>query len=436
MRIIMFFLSAIVLGSCGNNSADLVVRPNQILPLLEEYPEIVTDELTEANNDLFFWKEKLRQNPAGFLYAEKMSASFDKRFRLKGDIEDIDSSNYFLQQAVDSRNNWKINKLRYAQIANLIKLHQFKRAEQLCLKGLERTPGNLGFQLLWFDVLMELGEYEEAQRIIVDISKSNNDYDVIIRQAKFFDYLGRLDRTLELMAKADSMVMKSNDPGLKAWTKTILGEYLTHSGAIEEGYQQFMQAVQLDPTQEYAWLNLAWIAYAHDDNTVLYERILSTLDVKSTPDLLWELAHLYKRQRDQRYYRNIMSFYEVASQPKYKGWYEPKLIQIESEQMGNHKKALQMARKQVEIRPTLESYDLLGWSLYQAGDFDSAKAVFERHLYQKTDEPLIQYHGGEIYMKTSDFGKAGWLLAQAAEARFELGPDIFERIKDLGKQIP
>lgn len=436
MRILIYSLIAGILCSCGNNVIDLVVKPDQVLPLLEDYPKQVKGDLDEANKDLLFWKSKLNQNPTGFLYAEKMSAIFDDRFQLKGDIEDIDSSNHFLQLAIELRNNWKTNDLYYSQISNLIKLHQFRDAEQLCVRSLEKEPRDLGFQLLWFDVLMELGKYEDAQRLIVSISKTNNDYDVIIRQAKFFDYLGRLDRTLELMRKADSMVMKSNNLSLQSWTKTILGEYLTHSGAIDEAYQQFMLAVQMDPTQEYAWLNLAWIAYSHDDNQVLYERILSALDVKTTPDLLWELAHLYKDQGDQRYYRNILRFYEMASQPKYRGWYEPKLIQIESEHMGNHKKALQMARKQVEIRPTLDSYDLLSWSLYQASDYDSARAVFENHLFQKTGEPLILYHGSEIYMKTSDFEKARGLLAEAAEAGFELGPEIFNRINDLEKQIP
>lgn len=436
MRILIYSLIAGILYSCGNKAIDLVVQPDQVLPLLKDYPKQIKGNLADANIDLLFWKSKLNQNPTGFLYAEKMSAIFDRRFQLKGNIEDIDSSNHFLQLAIELRNNWKTNDLYYSQISNLIKLHQFRDAERLCVQGLEKEPRDLGFQLLWFDVLMELGKYEDAQRLIVDLSKTNNDYDVIIRQAKFFDYLGRLDRTLELMTKADSMVMKSNNLSLQSWTKTILGEYLTHSGAIDEGYQQFILAVQMDPTQEYAWLNLAWMAYAHDDNPVLYERILSTLDVKSKPDLLWDLAHLYKDLEDRRYYRNILRFYETASQPKYKGWYEPKLIQIESEHMGNHKKALQMARKQVEIRPNLDSYDLLSWSLYQAGYYDSAKVVFENHLFQKTGEPLILYHGSEVYMKTRDFEKAQRLLAEAAEARFELGPEIFNRINNLEKQLP
>lgn len=381
-----------------------------------------------------FWKSRLEQNPNGFLYAEKMSASFDKRFQLKGDIEDIDSSNYFLQLAQTLRNNWKTNELYYAQIANLIKLHRFNDADRLCMQRLEAHPHDLGFQLLWFDVLMELGIYEDAQRLIVQISKTNHDYDVVLRQAKMFDYLGRLDRTLELMVQADSMAMKSSNLPLRAWTKTILGEYLSHSGAIEEAYQQFILALQADPTQEYAWLNIAWIAYAHDNNPVLYERILSALDIKSTPDLKWELAQLYKDQGDQRYHRSIMHFYETASQPKYRLWYGPKLLQIESEHLNNHEKACEMAYEEVEIRPTLDAYDLLCWTLYQAGEYDSARAIFQTHLYQKTSEPLVQYHGGEILLKTKDFEKARTLLGQAAEARFELGPEIYKRIDQLLSQ--
>lgn len=424
-----------MLYSCAGTD-ELIVKPAQITTLLEEYPTHIADELAITDKDLTFWKSKLAQNPTGFLYAEKISSALDERFRLKGDIEDIDSSNHYLQQAIGLRNGWKTNDIYQNQISNLIKLHRFQDAERLCIERLNEQPRNLGFQLQFFDVLMELGKYEDAQRLLVRISKSNHGFDVIIRQAKLFDYLGRLDRTLELMAKADSMAMKSTNPSLQAWTKTIYGEYLTHSGAIEEAFHQFSLALQLDPTQEYAWLNIAWIAYSHDNNPVLYERILSTLNVKSTPDLLWELAQLYKDQGDQRYHRRIKDFYDIARQPKYQLWYGPKLIELEGEHLGNHLKACQMAWQEVENRPTLEAYDGLSWSLFQAGKFDSAKMIFENHLFRKTTEPLIQYHGSEIYLKTKDIEKAKRLLAEASEARFELGPSIFKRIDQLSIQIP
>lgn len=431
---LIILILSVLIGCHSTDERHHLIERQQISLLLEDFPSKVEDELTSINNDLSFWRAKLQENPKGFLYAEKLAPLFNRRFELQGTIEDIDSSSHYLQLAIELRNGWKTTSLYHACINNLFKKHRFEEARNMCLRLLGEKPQNLGLQLLLFDAFMELGEYNEAQKLIVRLSKTNQEFDLILRQAKFFDHQGNLARTIELMHQADSLAMKSSNRSIQSWTKTMLGEYLTHNGEFSKGVNYFLRAIELDPTQEFAWLNLAWMVYVHDQDQLLYEEIIRKLNVKITPDRLWDLAELYSDSDDRRYGQLIMEFYEEATLPKYKGLYEPKIALIESEYLKNHQRACQLAQEQVQARPTYESYDLLSWCLFQAGEFDSARSVYQAHLINKTSEPLIQYHGGEIYFAKNELNTADWLLSEASEAQFELGPKIHSRIKYLTRE--
>jgi Flp pilus assembly protein TadD len=93
------------------------------------------------------------------------------------------------------------------------------------------------------------------------------------------------------------------------------------------------------------------------------------------------------------------------------------------------KKALEMIRKAVDLRPR-DGYivDSLGWGLYRMGDYKAAAKSLERAAMLRPADPLINDH----------LGDALWQIGRHREARFQwqrsldLDPksDIVESVRE------
>ncbi|PCI39415.1 MAG: hypothetical protein COB46_08855, partial [Rhodospirillaceae bacterium] len=93
------------------------------------------------------------------------------------------------------------------------------------------------------------------------------------------------------------------------------------------------------------------------------------------------------------------------------------------------KKALEMIRKAVQLRPR-DGYivDSLGWGLFRVGDYKAAVKSMERATTLRPDDALINDH----------FGDALWRVGRLREARFQwqraldmdAKPDLIEALRD------
>jgi tetratricopeptide (TPR) repeat protein len=78
--------------------------------------------------------------------------------------------------------------------------------------------------------------------------------------------------------------------------------------------------------------------------------------------------------------------------------------------------ALAWARRDLELRHSLEAWDALAWALYQNNQFPAAVEAIAKALASGTADAHILYHAGLIRMSAGDLtgGKAALRQAVAA----------------------
>jgi tetratricopeptide (TPR) repeat protein len=58
---------------------------------------------------------------------------------------------------------------------------------------------------------------------------------------------------------------------------------------------------------------------------------------------------------------------------------------------------LELARKELEVRHDIYTWDTLAWVLYRNGRFQEAAEAIDKALVLRTNDPLLLFHAGMIY---------------------------------------
>ena len=128
---------------------------------------------------------------------------------------------------------------------------------------------------------------------------------------------------------------------------------------------------------------------------------------------------------------NLDKYYRAMQNPSYGDMYNAYNASLYLEKTGQYEKALMIAEKEVENRPTPHSYDLLAYGYLKIGKKEKALQVIEDHIEGKTFEPNILYHSAEIYKANGKKSKVKELKKELSDAAYELGPEMANKIAKL-----
>lgn len=384
-----------------------------------------------AKNDYEFWEKKLEKDPHQFPYLAKSAASQSLIFNETGEIKSLKMAESKLLQA-NERTNFSNPSYLRAISRNYISQHRFKEALNF-LKKAEKNGEKLNStQKMLFDVYLELGDMEEAKAYL-DTIENYKDFDFLIRLSKWSDHEGDLDNAILYLKKASEIAEKSNNNVLKQWSYTNLADYYGHAGKIELSYNCYLKALALNPNDAYAKKGIAWIVYSYEHNPQEALRILdSTSKYHKSPDynlLKAEIAEFMGNDSSKQQY--LTAYIQQVSNENYGDMYNKYNVLLEVEEYKNFTKAAAIALKEVEHRPTPQSYDLLAWTYHNYGNRKEALEIMENHVLNKTFEPESLYHLAEIYKANGRIAEAKNLKEELLESSFELGPLMAKNIEAI-----
>ena len=97
----------------------------------------------------------------------------------------------------------------------------------------------------------------------------------------------------------------------------------------------------------------------------------------------------------------------------------------------NSEKAVELAKIEVQNRPTPMSYDLLAWSYFNTGKKEKALEIIDTFVANKTFEPEAQYHMAKIYKANGKTDKVAALKKELLASSYELGPVTTKQVSQL-----
>ncbi len=428
IQLILVFVTFSIAISCNTK------QTKQITDSKEYQAYLFNNEnknLNRAEEELNFWSNKLHSTPNQYPYYSKMASANTQIFKLTGNIDKLKEAEGNLEEA-NQRTNFNNAGYLRSLARNYISQHRFKEALELLLKAEANGEKLKKTHLMLIDVHLELGNINQVEKYLSEV-KNFKDFDYLIRLSKYNDHLGNLDNAIKYLEDALEIVKASNNKDLLQWNYTNLADYYGHAGRIKDSYNAYLKALAINPNNSYAKKGIAWIVYSYERNPKEALRILDAVSKENTsPDyflLKSEIADFMgnfveKESLEQKYLNSI-------SNESYGAMYAKYNVLLFADKTDKIEQAIEVAKQEVEERPTTQSYDLLAWSYYKNAQTKKALDVSEKYVIDKTFEPEALLHSAYILKANGKLKEANSLKQELLGAIYELGPLSENDIKNI-----
>ena len=412
---LLFSIAWIALACSPEKKSRGVTDPSDYLSNVH----LSSESIDIANNreSISFWQNRLEKNSGDFVALEKLASLYSASFKLNGEIQNLSLSDSLFKMVLRNQDPNHAGIYR-SLAANCISRHEFWQAKEYARQAVAIGESKSSSLFVLTDVMIELGNVDSA-RAILQAFTNHNTFPWLIRHVKILDHEGKLDSAIFTMEKALDLV-RNNDQ-LFCWSKSNLADLYGHAGRIEESYRAYLDVLSRNPDYDYARKGIAWIAYSYDGKSADAEKILLDLiRKKPLPEyflLLSEISGFRDNTELAGKYAEV--FIKEAAASKYGNMYNRHLINLLVDKKPGF--ALQLAERELRVRPTPESYDLLAWVILKNGDGPKARKLARDYVEGQSHEPEVLMHLGEIFAAT-DQEKAREYLELALESSFELGP--------------
>ncbi|MFV5686742.1 tetratricopeptide repeat protein [Flavobacterium sp. GB2R13] len=387
--------------------------------------------LTFANNEIDFWQKKFDAAPNQISYLSMIASNYATLFEYTGDIKNLYKTEELLTKSNEAYDYSRVSTIR-SLARNYIAQHRFKEALVLANKAFSIGEGLKETQKLLFDVQMELGNFPEAVKNL-NAMRDMKDYDYLIRLAKWNDHKGDLKTAITFMEKARDIAEKEDNKVLKIWSYSNLGDFYGHAGRIQESYDSYLKTLAIDPNYSYALKGIAWIVFSHERNTVEAKRIVEAIEVThNTPDfylLKSQIAQFEGNKKEEISNRN--AYFSMLQKNNYGAMYNKYNALIYADDKQTASKALEIAKIEIDHRPTPDSYDLLAWSYLNLGENKKALEIAKKHVVGQSFEPKVQYHLAMIYKSNKQIEKVQPIKEELLSSVYELGPNLEKKVNQL-----
>lgn len=423
----LFFLLIVIASVLQGCTEENIVNQEDYQWALD--PIHLNKAVKETHAELAFWNQRLKRDTGSFVDMLELGYNHLFLFKLQGKLADLKAGETWIQRAsqkLKASDPDILQTLSQVSITN----HRFSEAKAYIDEAQKKGSSPFIHQLLLFDASMELGKYHEAKKALNRL-KDQNEFNYLIRKAKYEDHTGNSEEAIRLMERAFDKIKMSNKKELFCWTLSSLGDMYGHSGRVREAYESYVNVLKKDTSYLYALKGIAWILYSHDGNTADAKRILQfILSQSNLPELYLTLAEIAGYEQNQvEKNRYIQQFMRSISQSG--DMYNKYLIELYASELNRKDKALVIAKKEIESRPTPETFSWLAWVYYKNGDFKKANAIYKTYVSGRTFEPESLYQGAFILAANGKQEKAKELLESCRESSFELGPLKSRRVKEM-----
>jgi tetratricopeptide (TPR) repeat protein len=212
-----------------------------------------------------------------------------------------------------------------------------------------------------------------------------------------------------------------------------LGDFNGHAGNIKDSYDNYLKALSLDANNNYALKGIAWIVFSHEKNAEEAKRINNVISKRhDSPDFYLLKAEIAEYENNMKEKKANLDQYAVALKSnKYGAMYNKYNAILYADDKEKVNQALEIAKEEVDHRPTPVSYDLLAWSYFNKGDKEKALEIANQFVAGKSFEPQLNYHLAVIYKANNQLEKVKPIKKDLMNSLYELGPNYESKIKSL-----
>jgi len=359
-----------------------------------------------------------------FLNRTLLGKLYLRRAEETGDLNSFAKAEEVLKAALEAKPDHAPAKTQLA--ITLQARHDFKGALALTEDVLKADPGNLQALAALGDSLIELGRYEEAAASYKKLSEGEQSPPVLSRLAHLDELHGRPDAAIAKLEKALSLAKDSaiSKAGL-AWYEMRLGGIYFSQGDLENSEKHYLKSLDLLDGYTPSLVGLAQVYVGGGRDGAAAKLYRGMIEEHPNPMMMIAYGDLLASKGNQD---DADDWYAKASKPLAKEMEESDTAHYRYAAMfyADHdlepERSVSLARKDLEMRESVQAWDTLAWTLFKSGKVKEAQAASEKALKLGTQDAAMHYHSGMILKAAGDLENSRKALAKALEINPHFSP--------------
>jgi tetratricopeptide (TPR) repeat protein len=307
----------------------------------------------------------------------------------------------------------------------LYSVHDFAGAAALARTAIELDPTDGHAYGILGDANLEAGNYDEAETAYRRMLERETDLHAWGRLAGLISIRGDPVSAIEMLGWAIEEGQASRRPRESiAWAQWQLGSEHFALGDTEAAEARYLNSLATYPNYHRALAGLAQVRAAqrrYAEAVDLYEKAMSIIPL---PDYAAALGDLHvrmgrveaaaRRYELVEYIGRLNTLNQVL--------YNRELAYFYADHDRHLDRALELARKELEVRRDVYAYDVLAWALYKNGELREARDTIDKALRLGTRDARLFFHAGMIYLGLGerDAGSTYLRRALATNPHFHL----------------
>jgi tetratricopeptide (TPR) repeat protein len=382
---------------------------------------------SETDRQIQTLQDHVKEAPGDYAGYDGLGSAFFQKARETGDIAYYDLAERTLSKALalapeDFRAAAPLVHMALVYMGE----HRFSEALALAQKAIATGSGNLAAFAIEGDAYTDMGDYEEAAaayNTVQDLGRAvSSPLSLAYMNNSRIAYLcylhGDSAEAIRLMKSAIAAALQTNVPRENlAWLYFELGERYFQTGDLGNADLSYQGGITADPHHYRSLAGLAKIRAAQgkfEESIQLYQRSIAIIPF---PVYVAELGDVYKklgRTKEARqqydlveYIGHLSRLNQVLANRELALFYADQGIKLPE--------ALELARKELEVRHDIYTWDTLAWVLYKNGRSQDAAQAMDKALSLHTSDALLLFHAGMIYHSLAKDSAARDFLTRALE---------------------
>ncbi len=380
---------------------------------------------SETDKQIQTLQDRVKKAPGDYAGYDGLGSAFFQKARETGDIAYYDLAEQTIRKALalapqDFRAADPLVHMALVYMGE----HRFSDALAFAQKAIGTGSGNLAAFAIEGDAYTDMGDYEEAATAYNTVQALGRTTSSPLALAYMSDsriaylrYLrGDSAEAIRLMKSAIAAALQTNVPRENlAWLYFEIGERYFQTGDLENADLSYQSGMTADPNHYRSLAGLAKVRAAQgqfEESIQLYRRSIAIIPF---PAYVAELGDVYRKvgrvdEAQQQYdlveyIGHLTKLNQVLANRDLALFYADQGIKLPE--------AVELARKELEVRRDIYTWDTLAWVLHKNGRSQEAAEAIDKALVLHTNDSLLLFHAGMIYHSLANDSAAKDFLSRA-----------------------
>jgi tetratricopeptide (TPR) repeat protein len=345
-----------------------------------------------------------------------LGAAYMQRARETADVADYELAEQALKKSLDlSSTGFGAEAVLETMAEVCMGEHRFQDALAFAERALSLDSGDLSPFAIVGDAYADMGEYDKARDAYERLTPRGAETSLRSEYARdsrlaFLSFIhGETGDAIGLMNAAVAEGTEAAIPSENlAWLYYELGEFEAQAGDAQRADEAYRAALKVNPGNYRALAGMARLRANHGDYgdaILLYQKAIAVVPM---PAFVAELGDLYERagnHAEAKKQYDLVEYIGLLGQVN-RVLHNRDLAIFFADHDTKLGEAVELARKEFEVRHDVYTWDALAWALYKDGQLaEAAKASDEATKYG-TRDALLHFHAGMIANRLGKADKA------------------------------